>query len=164
MSRREEVLDAAVAVFSTGGPHALTHRRVDNRANVPAGTTSNFFRTRAHLVQAVAREIGARRLRELPGQTRDRNLSLSWLELVIAAERDPMLHDAIAPVRTEMLAVLDRARTDDLPLSTPVLAALLTGVELVQNISPEPIDTLTAVTVLVGTPSSSPPCERQVDS
>lgn len=137
MARREQVLAAAVAVFQQGGPHALTHRAVDSAARVPDGTTSNAFRSRNELVGAVAREIARRRLAAPEGAV-DEDLSLAWLELVILAQRDPGLHQAIAPVRAEMLERLDSARTDDIALSTPALAALLTGLELAQAICPEP--------------------------
>ena len=137
MARREQVLAAAVAVFQQGGPHALTHRAVDSAARVPDGTTSNAFRSRNELVGAVAREIARRRLAAPEGAV-DEDLSLAWLELVILAQRDPGLHQAIAPVRAEMLGRLDSARTDDIALSTPALAALLTGLELAQAICPEP--------------------------
>ena len=137
MARREQVLAAAVAVFQQGGPHALTHRAVDSAARVPDGTTSNAFRSRNELVGAVAREIAHRRLAAPEGAV-DQDLSLAWLELVILAQRDPGLHQAIAPVRAEMLERLDSARTDDIALSTPALAALLTGLELAQAICPEP--------------------------
>lgn len=68
----------------------------------------------------------------------DEDLSLAWLELVILAQRDPGLRRAIAPIRAEMLERLDGARTDDIPLTTPALAALLTGLELARAICPEP--------------------------
>ena len=55
-----------------------------------------------------------------------------------SSDLDPGLHQAIAPVRAEMLERLDSARTDDIALSTPALAALLTGLELAQAICPEP--------------------------
>jgi DNA-binding transcriptional regulator YbjK len=46
------VADAALEVLGTGGMHALSHSRVDATAGVPAGSTSNYFRTRATLVAA----------------------------------------------------------------------------------------------------------------
>src|SRR5690349_13310849 len=51
--RRLELLDAAIAVLGESGMHGLTHRRVDTAAGVPAGTTSNHFRTRDALLDAV---------------------------------------------------------------------------------------------------------------
>ncbi|AZI58705.1 hypothetical protein EH165_11720 [Nakamurella antarctica] len=52
MGRREEVLDAAITVVARGGIRGLTHRAVDLQSAVPAGTTSNYFRTRADLTTA----------------------------------------------------------------------------------------------------------------
>ena len=85
----------------------------------------------------MAREIARRRLAAPEGAV-DEDLSLAWLELVILAQRDPGLRRAIAPIRAEMLERLDGARTDDIPLTTPALAALLTGLELARAICPEP--------------------------
>ncbi|MBM7458771.1 TetR/AcrR family transcriptional regulator [Rhodococcus coprophilus] len=51
--KRAAVLDAAIEVLGTEGVRALTHRRVDARAGVPAGSTSNYFRTRGALVEGV---------------------------------------------------------------------------------------------------------------
>lgn len=53
MGRRQEVLDGAIEVLGTLGLRGLTHRAVDSTAGVPAGTTSNYFRSRAALVRGV---------------------------------------------------------------------------------------------------------------
>lgn len=55
--RRDQVLRAAVEVLGEGGARALTHRAVDERAGVPAGTASNSFRTRDALLRAVLAAI-----------------------------------------------------------------------------------------------------------
>lgn len=60
MGRREDLGDAAIAVVAERGLKGLTHRAVDAAAEVPAGTTSNYFRTRQALVDAVAERIEAR--------------------------------------------------------------------------------------------------------
>ncbi|WP_433795482.1 TetR/AcrR family transcriptional regulator [Actinoplanes sp. CA-252034] len=52
-SRREDVLDAAIDVVGHSGIRGLTHRRVDAAAALPSGSTSNLFRTRAALLEAV---------------------------------------------------------------------------------------------------------------
>jgi DNA-binding transcriptional regulator YbjK len=52
-TRRTRILDAAIDVLGRQGVRALTHRAVDAEAGVPAGTTSNYFRTRDALVDAV---------------------------------------------------------------------------------------------------------------
>ena len=48
------ILDAAIDLVGTEGLRALTHARVDERAGVPKGSTSNYFRTRAALLIGVA--------------------------------------------------------------------------------------------------------------
>jgi len=50
---RERALDAAVEVLGTEGVRALSHARVDAAAGLPAGSTSNWFRTRRALLGGV---------------------------------------------------------------------------------------------------------------
>jgi DNA-binding transcriptional regulator YbjK len=57
MSRRDEVLAAAVEVAGTQGVRRLTHRGVDAHGGLPPGTTSNFFRSRAALVEATFAQL-----------------------------------------------------------------------------------------------------------
>jgi AcrR family transcriptional regulator len=57
-TRREQVLEAAIRVLGGGGPRAFTHRAVDAEGGLPPGTTSNHFRTRAALVDAVLGHLG----------------------------------------------------------------------------------------------------------
>ena len=52
--RRAQILDAAIGILADEGVGGLTHRQVDDRAGVPAGTTSNYFRTRQALLEATA--------------------------------------------------------------------------------------------------------------
>jgi len=51
--RRTELMDAALAVLADRGMKGLTHRAVDAAAHLPEGTTSNYYRNRAALVEAV---------------------------------------------------------------------------------------------------------------
>src|SRR5690349_4937173 len=60
MARREEILDAAIALVGENGIRSLTHRAVDGAANVPAGTTSNYFRTRRALIGGVVERFADR--------------------------------------------------------------------------------------------------------
>ncbi len=60
VTRREVVLDAAIEVLGTGGMHGLTHRSVDAAAGLPAGSTSNLFRTRDALLEAVVERFAER--------------------------------------------------------------------------------------------------------
>ncbi|WP_123027755.1 TetR/AcrR family transcriptional regulator [Mycolicibacterium stellerae] len=52
--RRNQILDAAIDILCDDGVGGLTHRQVDGCAGVPAGTTSNYFRTRQALLEATA--------------------------------------------------------------------------------------------------------------
>jgi len=59
-TRREELLDAAISVLGERGIHGLTHRAVDAAAGLPVGSTSNHFRTRDSLLNAVVERISVR--------------------------------------------------------------------------------------------------------
>ncbi|GAA3434821.1 TetR family transcriptional regulator [Kutzneria kofuensis] len=53
------MLDAAVDVLGTDGIRRLTYQAVDARAGVPAGTTSNYFRSRDALLDGIVDHIEA---------------------------------------------------------------------------------------------------------
>lgn len=50
---RERALEAAVGVLGAEGVRALSHARVDAAAGLPAGSTSNWFRTRRALLAGI---------------------------------------------------------------------------------------------------------------
>ncbi|SON60056.1 HTH-type transcriptional regulator BetI [Mycobacterium simulans] len=52
--RRLQILDAAIGILADTGVGGLTHRQVDDRAGLPPGTTSNYYRTRQALLEATA--------------------------------------------------------------------------------------------------------------
>lgn len=65
--RRTQLLDAALAVVADKGMKGLTHRAVDAAAEQAEGTTSNYFRNRASLLDGVLDrllELDAELLRE----------------------------------------------------------------------------------------------------
>src|SRR3954469_21222291 len=57
---RERALQAAVELLGVEGVRALTHARVDERAGLPPGSTSNWFRTRRALLGGVVDWIAER--------------------------------------------------------------------------------------------------------
>lgn len=59
MSRRDQVLEAAIRVTAQGGVRALTHLNVDREGCLPRGTTSNHFRSREALNVATLETLGA---------------------------------------------------------------------------------------------------------
>ncbi|GAA4288584.1 TetR/AcrR family transcriptional regulator [Georgenia daeguensis] len=54
---KARALDAAIELLGTEGLRSLTHARVDERAELPKGSTSNYFRTRQALVSGVVARI-----------------------------------------------------------------------------------------------------------
>ena len=57
---KERSLEAAAALLGEEGIRALTHARIDARAELPAGSTSNWFRTRRALLAGVVDHIAER--------------------------------------------------------------------------------------------------------
>lgn len=57
---RTRALDASVELLGSHGVRALTHARVDEQAGLPAGSTSNWFRTRRSLLAGVVDWIAER--------------------------------------------------------------------------------------------------------
>jgi DNA-binding transcriptional regulator YbjK len=117
--RRRALADAGLAVLADEGARGLTHRAVDVRAAVPAGTTSNYFRTRSDLLQALVGRIGerlapdpavlARLGRRKPGRrlyadylrdivrrlAREEDVTLALFELRLEAARRPEVEEVI---------------------------------------------------------------------
>ncbi len=62
MSRREQALDAALALLAEAGTRGLTHGAVDRRGGLPAGTASNYFRTRDALLAGALNHLAHREL------------------------------------------------------------------------------------------------------
>ncbi|MGV9414959.1 TetR/AcrR family transcriptional regulator [Nocardia sp. NPDC003693] len=59
-TKRELILDGAIEVLGASGPRALTHRAVDTAAEMPAGSASNYFRTREALLCGIAERLEER--------------------------------------------------------------------------------------------------------
>jgi AcrR family transcriptional regulator len=55
--RRRALSDAAIALLAEEGAHGLTHRAVEARAGVPAGTATNYARNREALLVAAAERV-----------------------------------------------------------------------------------------------------------
>ncbi|WP_136708253.1 TetR/AcrR family transcriptional regulator [Agromyces sp. H66] len=58
--RRRKITDAAIDVLARDGARGLTHRAVDHAADVPQGTTSNYFRSRDALIAGLVDRIAER--------------------------------------------------------------------------------------------------------
>ena len=85
--RRNQILDAAIDILCDDGVGGLTHRQVDGRVGVPAGTTSNYFRTRQALLEATAA----------------RTVDLHWQRVEALRAVGPMTRDALKALMIRML-------------------------------------------------------------
>ncbi len=119
---RTRALDAAIDLVGTEGLRSLTHARVDERADLPKGTTSNYFRTRAALLTGTVGAIVEREMSEVgvlaPTSADDlvdalcrlidyttvanRTVTAARLVLFLEAGHDPALREALARGRTAM--------------------------------------------------------------
>jgi DNA-binding transcriptional regulator YbjK len=87
--RRAQILDAAIGILADTGVGGLTHRQVDQRAGLPGGTTSNYFRTRQALLEATAA----------------RTVDLHWLRVEdLQAAIGSLTRDGIKALLTRMLS------------------------------------------------------------
>ena len=87
--RRAQILDAAIGILADEGVGGLTHRQVDDRAQLPAGTTSNYFRTRQALLEATAA----------------RTVDLHWQRVeVLRSAIGSLTHDGVEALLTRMLS------------------------------------------------------------
>jgi DNA-binding transcriptional regulator YbjK len=68
--RRNALADAAVELLGTAGIHRLSHRAVDERAGLPAGTAANYFPRRGDLLAAAAERVAELALAEMAAADR----------------------------------------------------------------------------------------------
>lgn len=120
--RRDGLADAAIAILGTSGIHALSHRAVDERAGLPAGTAANYFPTRDKLLAAATDRVFRLHVEametadsQVPGPVGADGLA----DLIGAA-----LYDAAARHRTRYLAIYEITLE---ATRRPALARALTG-------------------------------------
>jgi DNA-binding transcriptional regulator YbjK len=148
-------LNAAINLLGTEGLRALTHARVDERAGLPKGSTSNYFRTRAALLSSVADWMAERELSELgtavaPASAADfvhqlcgyfeyatranRTLTAARLVLFMEASHNPALREAVsrgrAAMESWMASVLARLGAHDPRAAANAVAACFEGLVL----------------------------------
>ncbi len=120
--RREALADAAIAILGTSGIHALSHRAVDERAELPGGTAANYFPTRDDLLTAAARRVFGLHIAAMEaadGQVRGPVGPDGLAELIGGA-----LYDSAAGHRTRYLAIFELTLE---ATRRPALAEALSG-------------------------------------
>jgi DNA-binding transcriptional regulator YbjK len=153
--RRSALADAAIEVLGTAGIHKLSHRAVDERAGVPAGTAANYFPRRDDLLAAAAERVaelhvaemtaadraaiapsgtpaGPEALAELIGAslydavTRHRTRYLAAYELALESTRQPALAEALSRLGAAALgSTLAEHRSLGLPTTPGQVQALI---------------------------------------
>jgi AcrR family transcriptional regulator len=152
---RTRSLDAAIDLLGTEGLRALTHVRVDERAGLPKGSTSNHFRTREALLLGVVDWIATRELPPVgaafsPASAADlvdslcglldfttvanRTLTTARLVLFMEASHDAALREALSRGRAAMTSsvvpALAQLGVDDPVAAAEAIAACFEGLIL----------------------------------
>ncbi len=177
-SRRDDLLDAAICLLGERGTHALTHRAVDAAAGLPAGSASNYFRTRDALLNAVVERFAAREranwediaakvcpttphelAQALTMFAQDstgpqRTLTLARYAILVEASIHPELREQLAAtgrrVNAWFMNWLRIAGSADPERDAPIVMNHWTGVVLHQLASPDPaFDPSAQITALV---------------
>jgi AcrR family transcriptional regulator len=99
--RRDDLLDAAITVLGEGGVRGVTHKAVDIAAGLPAGSTSNYFRTKDALLTAVVERFAAR---ERANWENIAAATVPTTPTELARALAAFAHDATGPHRTLTLA------------------------------------------------------------
>lgn len=179
-NRRDDLLDAAISVLGERGIHGLTHRAVDATAGLPTGSTSNHFRTRDALLNAVVERFAAREranwediaARMCPTTPRElaralavfaqdatgpqRTLTLARYAILVEAAIHPSLRAQLtatgARVNAWFMNWLRIAGSIDPERDAPIVMNYLTGLALHQLANPDPaFDPSAQISALVTT-------------
>ncbi|MGW5410551.1 TetR/AcrR family transcriptional regulator [Actinomadura geliboluensis] len=122
LARRQALTDAAIDLLAASGVHGVTHRTVEKQAGLPAGTASNYFRSREALLVAAAERV----------------VELHLADMEQAAEHQPAGGADLVEMLTESLFTAATALRDrylaifELQLEAvrrPALAAALAGLQ-----------------------------------
>ena len=187
-SRRQQLLDAAITVLGDRGIHALTHRAIDAQAGLPTGSTSNHFRTRDALLDAVVERFAAREkalweelaMRMYPTTPHElaqvlvaaaktatgpqRTLTLARYAILVEAGIHPTIRAQLlatgSRVNTWFMTWLRVAGSTDPERDAPIIMNHYTGVVLHDLAIPDPaFDPTDQITTLVTTVIRPQPAE-----
>jgi len=155
--RRTLLLDAALELVGSHGMRGLTHRAVDAAAGLPAGSTSNLFRTREALLLGIVERFIARERAMVSGPRDevdptpdgvaaalgrfvdralgpDRAVTLARYAILVETAQNPGLREGMASgagqVDAWTLDLVTRAGSPDPHRDVGVLANYVTGLLL----------------------------------
>ncbi|KFK91309.1 TetR family transcriptional regulator [Streptomyces sp. JS01] len=156
--RRDRLRDAAIEVLARDGGRGLTHRAVDQAAEVPSGTTKNYFPTRDAVLRAVAERCLEQYL-ALTGQLAAGPGPADREELVALFRS--LLENVAGPGRSRLLAVLElQAEATRRPwlsgILDPMASGDFTGFELAQRAAGLPVTPQRAAVVTLALHAAVP--------
>ncbi|MFI6292740.1 TetR/AcrR family transcriptional regulator [Nonomuraea sp. NPDC050790] len=123
-ARRRALTDAAIRLLAESGVHGLTHRAVEQAADLPQGTASNYFRTREALLLAVAERVSELHLADMAEATRHAAPAADLGQVAdLLAES---LLGAATTLRTRYLAIFELQLE---AVRRPAMAAALAGLQ-----------------------------------
>ncbi len=177
--RRTALLDAALEIVGTEGMRGLTHRAVDAAAGVPAGSTSNLFRTREALISGIVERFVARERAMATGPYDaidpspdgvanafgrfvqralgpDRPVTLARYAILVETAQNPVLREGLASGADQVdrwtLDIITRAGSQHPERDLGVLANYVTGLLLHELALPSPdLDAAARVRTLIDT-------------
>lgn len=156
--RRDRLRDAAVEVLARDGGRGLTHRAVDRAAEVPPGTTKNYFPTRDAVLRAVAERCLEQYL-ALTGQLATAQGPTDREGLTVLFRS--LLENVAGPGRSRLLAVLElQAEATRRPwlsgILDPMASGDFAGFELVQRSAGLPVTPQRAAVVTLALHAAIP--------
>ncbi|MVU79375.1 TetR family transcriptional regulator [Nocardia sp. ET3-3] len=102
--RRSLIVDSAIDLIAAQGLRALTHRALDTALDLPAGSTSYYFRTRRALLEGIVERIATRsrtdfadRQPEMDETREDLDVdrlargTATWLDRLLAQRRNHLI-------------------------------------------------------------------------
>ncbi|MDJ0363111.1 hypothetical protein [Rhodococcus sp. H29-C3] len=148
MSERKQLIaDAAVKVIAAVGLRGLTYKAVDEEANLPAGSTSNCFRTRTELIDGVVTRMADTELCDLASATdsasaaaafnrwSDQGLAqtLARFELMIEAVRSPGVATVLNRQRARFTSLAEHSEIiEPTGFTGGELTAILAGMQFAE--------------------------------
>jgi len=129
--RRAQLADAAIELLAEAGVHGVTHRAVDRRAGLPAGTASNYCRSREALLVATAERVVQRHQADMDAAASEQEMrptpAQSWHEQAVDLIADSLML-ASTTHRHSYLAIFE-LRLEGLrrPALAAAIEALMSG-------------------------------------
>jgi DNA-binding transcriptional regulator YbjK len=177
--RRTVLLDAGLELVGTQGMRGLTHRAVDTAAAVPAGSTSNYFRTREALILGIVERFIVRERAMATGPTDgvdpspegvasalgrfahralgpDRAVTLARYAILVETGQNPALREGMAVGADQVdrwaLDLITRAGSQHPGRDLGLLANYVTGLVLHELALPSPdLDAAARIRALIDT-------------